>query len=104
MKEDQLYDSIGEWLVKKIKEISLRNEYSIRQGYLKDTQVGDIRPDVFTTGYEIIGNVYPVIDFHGYVVEVKSDEKGLNDLIGKIIRNKRRVKTSEVWMFGLHTA
>jgi hypothetical protein len=66
--------------------------------------VGNIRPDILAIKYEIITDrVCPVIHFHGYVVEVKGDEKGLNELIGKIIRTKRSVKTSEEWMFGLHT-
>lgn len=99
MKEEQLYDPIGKWLIKE--KGCQQDEYS--QGYLKNTQVGDIRPDVFAIRYEIIDNVYPVIHFHGSVVEVKSDEKGLDELIGKIIRTKKRVKTSTEWMFGLYT-
>ncbi|MHA1665517.1 MAG: hypothetical protein ACTSVW_06750 [Candidatus Njordarchaeales archaeon] len=100
MNEEQLYDPIGKWLINE--KGCQRDEYS--QGYLKNIQIGDVRPDVFAIRYEIITDrTYPVIHFHGYVVEVKGDEKGLNELIGKIIRTKRRVKTSEEWMFGLHT-
>ncbi|WP_461865791.1 hypothetical protein [Thermococcus sp.] len=100
MKEEQLYDPIGEWLIRE--KGCQRDKYS--QGYLKNIQVGDIRPDVFAIRYEIITDrTYPVIHFHGYIVEVKCDGKGLNELLGKIMRVKRRARTSKEWMSGLHT-
>jgi len=100
MKEKQLYDPIGKWFIEE--RGCQRDEYS--QGYLKNVKVGDIRPDVFAIRYEVITDgVYPVIHFHGYITEVKGDETGLNGLIGKIVRVKRRVKTSNEWMRGLHS-
>lgn len=100
MREEQLYDHIGKWLINE--KDCQQDEYS--QGFLKNIQIGDIRHDVLAIRYEIITDrTYPVIHFHGYVVEVKGDEKRVNELIGKIIRTKRRVKTLEEWMFGLHT-
>ena len=76
-----------------------QDEYS--QGYLKNIQMGDIRPDVLGIRYEILKNrAYPVIHFHGHVVEVKCDKKGLNEVIGKIIRIKKRIRSI---MSGLNT-
>jgi len=100
MKEEVLYDAVGKWFVDE--KGCQQDEYS--QGYLKNIQIGDVRPDILAIRYEILTDrTYPVIHFHGYVVEIKGDEKGLNELIGKIIRIKRQAKTSEEWMCGLHT-
>jgi len=33
-----------------------------------------IKPDVLGIRYEVIKNVYPVIEFHGYIVEVKKNK------------------------------
>lgn len=100
MKEEQLYDAIGKWFVRE--KGCQQDEYS--QGYLKNIQIGNVRPDVLAIRYEIITDrVYPVIHFYGYVVEVKCDDKGLNELIGKIIRTKKVATTSEDWMDGMHT-
>jgi hypothetical protein len=99
MEEKRFYDPIGGWLIRK--KGCQRDEYS--QGYLKTVQVENIIPDVFSIRYEIIDNVYPAIHFHGYLVEVKKSEKGLDNLIGKVIRTKSRVEISEEWMWGLHT-
>ncbi|MCL0063812.1 hypothetical protein M1N83_01195 [Dehalococcoidia bacterium] len=99
MKEEELYNPIGKWLIKE--KGCQQDEYS--QGYLKNIQVGDIRPDILAIRYELVENVYPKIQFHGYVVEVKPDENALNELIGKIMRVKKRIKTSIEWMAGLHT-
>jgi len=99
MKEEDLYDPIGKWFIKE--KGCQQDEYS--QGYLKNVQVGDIRPDVLAIRYELVENVYRFIHFHGHVAEVKDDEKGLNELIGKVIRVKERAKSSREWMGGLHT-
>ena len=100
MEEKRFYDPIGKWFIRE--KDCQRDKYS--QGYLKNVLVGDIRPDVSAIRYEVITDrVFPVIHFHGYVVEVKSDEKGLNELLGKIISTKRRAKTLEEWASGLHT-
>ncbi|EDY35093.1 hypothetical protein ABOONEI_2635 [Aciduliprofundum boonei T469] len=101
MKEELLYDPIGKWLVRE--KGCQQDKYS--QGYLKNIKVGDVRPDVFAIKYEVIKNYsYPVIHFHGYIVEVKSNENLLNELIGKAIRLKEKVQISKEWMYGLHTA
>ena len=40
---------------------------------------------------------------HGYFVEVKGNENGLNELVGKVMRIITKVKTSEEFMGGIHT-
>jgi len=107
MKEDKLYDWIGKWLVQE--KGCQQDEYS--QGYLKRVQIADFQPDVVAIRYEVIkeDRALPVIHFHGYVVEVKKDERGLNEMIGKVIRNLRKAKNHEIGQLenassdGLHT-
>ena len=95
-KEEVFYDAIGKWLIKE--KGCQQDEYS--QGYLKNIQIENIRPDVLGIKYEVLKDrAYPVIHFHGHMVEVKCDEKGLNELIGKVIRIKDRIRGIE----GLNT-
>ncbi|MFP3910293.1 MAG: hypothetical protein ACOC5L_04170 [Halobacteriota archaeon] len=102
MIEEELYDPIGKWLIKN--KGCQQDEYS--QGYLKDVKVGNVRPDILAIRYEVkTDQSVPVIDFHGYVVEVKSDEHGVNELIGKVVRTKKWVKEgdpSKEWSTGFH--
>lgn len=105
MREEELYDTVGEWFVKN--KGCQQDEYS--QGYLKNVKIGDVRPDVLAMRYEVDRDrSVPVIDFHGFVVEVKSDESGLNDLVGKVFRTKGKVIKQEKphykdWSFGFDT-
>lgn len=99
-KEEIFYDAIGEWLIKE--KGCQQDEYS--QGYLKNVQIENIRPDVFGIKYEVLKDrAYPVIHFHGHMVEVKCDEKGLNELIGKVMRIKDRSRGIEELAKGLNT-
>jgi hypothetical protein len=50
MREKQLYDPIGEWLIKE--KGCQRDKYS--QGYLKDVLIGDFKFDVLGIRYEIV--------------------------------------------------
>ncbi|MCD6317769.1 hypothetical protein J7M02_01725 [Candidatus Aerophobetes bacterium] len=107
MTEYEIYDWLGKWLIQE--KGCQQDEYS--QGYLKGVQIADFRPDVVGIRYEIIkeDRVFPVIHFHGYVVEVKKNERGLNEMIGKVIRNLRKAKNHEIGWYenassdGLHT-
>jgi hypothetical protein len=88
MREKQLYDPIGEWLIKE--KGCQRDKYS--QGYLKDVLIGDFKFDVLGIRYEIVHGYINHLDFHGYIVEVKGDESGLDELIGKVIRVKEGIE------------
>jgi len=105
MKESDFYDPIGKWLVKE--KGCQRDGYS--RGYIVDRKAGDIRmdvsikPDVLGIRYEVIKNVYPVIEFHGYIVEVKKNKRGLDQLMGKMMGITDRARTSREWKFGMHT-
>jgi len=102
MKEYELYDWIGKWLVKK-KECQ-QDEYSL--GYTAEVQVADQwklwcdlgRVDIFGLKYEIEkeNRIQPVVHFHGYVVEVKIKEDGINEVLGKIIRDIKRLPKGEL--------
>jgi len=65
MKEYEMCDWIGKWFVKE--KGCQRNEYSL--GYTVEIQV----------------------HFHGYVMEVKLREEGVNEALGKIIRDIKRL-------------
>jgi hypothetical protein len=88
MKEERLYDSIGQWLIKE--KGCQRDKYS--QGYLKNVTIGDFRFDVVGIKYEVIHGHINHLDFHGYIVEVKGDETGLDELIGRMIRVKEGIE------------
>lgn len=97
MKEHELYNWIGKWLVKK--KGCQRNEYSL--GYAPEIEVADRekwrfdlgRVDVFGVRYEIIkeNRAQPVTHFHGHVVEVKLKEDDVNEMLGKVIRDIKRL-------------
>jgi hypothetical protein len=92
MREEQLYDPVGEWLIKE--KGCQRDKYS--QGYLKDVQIGNFRFDVLGIRYEIIHGYINHLDFHGYIVEVKGDESGLDELIGKVIMVKEGIEDHSI--------
>ena len=96
MKEADLYDAIGKWLVKnKIGE----QKYS--QGYLKDVKINDERVDVLSIKYELLKNrERPALHFHGYMVEVKMNEKEVTSIEGRI---KRQILPSLRRNKGMHT-
>jgi len=97
MKEYELYDWIGKWLIKD--KGCQHDEYSL--GYTAEVQMADReklwcdlgRIDVFGLRYEIEkeNRVQSVVHFHGYVVEVKLEEEGVNEALGKIIRDIKRL-------------
>lgn len=97
MKEHELYDWIGKWLVRE--KGCQRNEYSL--GYAPEVEVADRekrqfnlgRVDVFGIRYEIIkeDRVQPVAHFHGHIVEVKLKEDDINEILGKVIRDIKRL-------------
>ncbi|MEA1965459.1 MAG: hypothetical protein U9O41_10130 [Candidatus Aerophobetes bacterium] len=97
MKEYELYDWIGKWLVRE--KGCQQDGYS--QGYLKRVQIADFQPDVVAIRYEVIkeDRRLSVIHFHGHVVEVKKDERGLNEMIDKVVRNLKKARNYEIgWL------
>ncbi|NHV98113.1 MAG: hypothetical protein HA496_00540 [Thaumarchaeota archaeon] len=88
MREERLYDPVGEWLIRE--KGCQRDKYS--QGYLKDAQIGNFRFDVLGIRYEVVHECINHLDFHGYIVEVKGDETGLDELIGKVMMVKEGIK------------
>jgi len=63
---------------------------------LKDVQIGNFRFDVLGIRYEIIHGYINHLDFHGYIVEVKGDESGLDELIGKVIMVKEGIEDHSI--------
>jgi len=98
MEEKQLYDPIGEWLIKN--KGCQQDEFS--QGYLKNRRIIEgFQPDVFAIRYEPTDR--PAIRFHGFIVEVKENENGLNEMIGKVIRNMKKMLDPDISSGGVHT-
>ena len=97
MKEYELYDWIGRWLIRE--KGCQRNKYSL--GYACEVEVADRgkywfdlgRVDVFGLRYEIAkeNRVQPVAHFHGHIVEVKINEDDVNEMLGKVIRDIKRL-------------
>jgi len=97
MKEYELYDWIGRWLVKE--KGCQRNKYSL--GYTCGVEVADRgkcqfdlgRVDVFGVRYEILkeNRVQPVAHFHGHIGEVKLKEDNVNEMLGKVVRDIKRL-------------
>jgi len=101
MDETVFYDPVGHWLT--LHKGCVSDQYS--HGYLKNVKVGTAIPDVVGVKYEVIEEEsQAVIHFHAHVVEVKADETGLNDLLGKIVRTKEsaQIQTDD-WRSGLNT-
>ncbi|MEA1965409.1 MAG: hypothetical protein U9O41_09875 [Candidatus Aerophobetes bacterium] len=97
MKEYELYDWIGRWLVKE--KGCQQDKYSL--GYTCEVEVADRekyqfdlgRVDVFGIRYEILkeNRVQPVAHFHGHIVEVKLKEDNVNEMLGKVVRDIKRL-------------
>jgi len=97
MKEYELYDWIGKWLIRE--KGCQRDKYSL--GYTCEVEVADRgkyqfdlgRVDVFGIRYEIEkeNRVQPVAHFHGYIVEVKIKEDNVNEMLGKVVRDIKRL-------------
>lgn len=91
-KEKELYDAIGKWF---LKEKGCQDD-DFSKGFVEDISLPGSwkeRPDIVAVSYEVSDNVVPAIDFHGYVVEVKMDEKSINEAIGKTLRYMERCKS-----------
>jgi len=97
MKEYELYDWIGRWLIRE--KGCQRDKYSL--GYAYEVEVADRskcwfdlgRVDVFGIRYEIIKEniVQPVAHFHGHIVEAKLKENDVNEMLSKVVRDIKRL-------------
>lgn len=79
LKEQDLYDPVGGWIVKKY------GSQTYAQNYLKDVTLHKKRRvDTFAVRYKLESNrAYPVLHFHGVVIEVKMQESDIESLAGR---------------------
>ena len=97
MEEKDLYDPIGEWFIKN--KDCQKDEFS--PGYLKNIRIIErFQPDVFAIKYKPTPR--PAIRFCGFIVEVKENEKGLSEMIGKVIRNMKKISNPDISSGGVH--